>query len=44
MAELSNCPMCDTFFNFTGLREVCHNCAQKEEDMYQSGVPFFTKA
>ena len=35
MAELRNCPMCDTFFNYTGLREVCHSCAQKEEDLYQ---------
>lgn len=43
MAELRNCPMCDAFFNYTGLREVCHNCAQKEEDMYQVVYRFLRK-
>ena len=43
MAELRNCPMCDEFFNYTGLREVCHNCAQKEEDMYQVVYRFLRK-
>lgn len=43
MAELRNCPMCDSFFNYTGLREVCHNCAQKEEDMYQIVYRFLRK-
>lgn len=43
MAELRNCPMCDAFFNYTGLREVCHNCAQKEEDLYQVVYRFLRK-
>ena len=43
MAELRNCPMCGTFFNYTGLREVCHNCAQKEEDLYQVVYRFLRK-
>lgn len=43
MAELRNCPMCGTFFNYTGLREVCHNCAQKEEDLYQIVYRFLRK-
>ncbi|BAK17712.1 hypothetical protein SSIL_3289 [Solibacillus silvestris StLB046] len=43
MAELRNCPECDAFFNYTGLREVCHNCAQKEEDLYQEVYRFLRK-
>lgn len=43
MAELRNCPMCNTFFNYTGLREVCHNCAQQEEDLYQIVYRFLRK-
>lgn len=43
MAELRNCPMCQNFFNYTGLREVCHNCAQKEEEMYQVVYRFLRK-
>lgn len=43
MAELRNCPMCDEFFNYTGLREVCHKCANKEEEMYQVVYRFLRK-
>ena len=43
MAELRNCPMCDEFFNYTGLREVCHKCALKEEDLYQVVYRFLRK-
>ena len=43
MAELRSCPMCSTFFNYTGLREVCHSCAQKEEDLYQIVYRFLRK-
>lgn len=43
MAELRNCPECNAFFNYTGLREVCHNCAQKEEDLYQEVYRFLRK-
>ena len=35
--------MCSTFFNYTGLREVCHSCAQKEEDLYQIVYRFLRK-
>lgn len=43
MAEIRNCPKCDSFFNYTGLREVCHKCAQKEEDLYQEVYRFLRK-
>lgn len=43
MAELRNCPSCNVFFNYTGMREVCHNCAQKEEDQYQEVYRFLRK-
>lgn len=43
MAELRTCPICDAFFNYTGLREVCHNCASKEEEMYQVVYRFLRK-
>ncbi|MER2111885.1 MAG: TIGR03826 family flagellar region protein [Solibacillus isronensis] len=43
MAELRNCPTCNGFFNYTGMREVCHNCAQKEEDQYQEVYRFLRK-
>ena len=43
MSELRNCPTCDEFFNYTGVREVCHKCAQKEEDMYQVVYRFLRK-
>ncbi len=43
MAELRNCPNCDSFFNYTGVRDVCHNCAQKEEELYQIVYRFLRK-
>ncbi|MEC1178895.1 hypothetical protein P9B03_10400 [Metasolibacillus meyeri] len=43
MAEIRNCPECNEFFNYTGLREVCHKCAQKEEDLYQVVYRFLRK-
>jgi flagellar operon protein (TIGR03826 family) len=43
MAEIQNCPSCGDFFNFTGVRDVCHRCAQKEEDMYQIVYRFLRK-
>ena len=43
MAELRNCPICNEFFNYTGMREVCHKCAQKEEEMYQVVYRFLRK-
>lgn len=43
MAEIRNCPECNEFFNYTGLRDVCYKCAQKEEDMYQIVYRFLRK-
>src|SRR5690606_22310514 len=43
MAELRNCPSCNGFFNYTGMRDVCHNCAQIEEDQYQVVYRFLRK-
>lgn len=43
MAEIRNCPECNEFFNYTGLRDVCHKCAQKEEDLYQIVYRFLRK-
>lgn len=43
MAELRNCPRCAAFFNYTGVRDVCHNCAQQEEEMYQVVYRFLRK-
>lgn len=43
MAELRNCRGCDEFFNYTGIRDVCHKCAQKEEDLYQVVYRFLRK-
>ena len=43
MAEVRNCPSCDAFFNYTGVRDVCHSCGQKEEDMYQIVYRFLRK-
>ncbi|HWL11995.1 MAG TPA: TIGR03826 family flagellar region protein [Ureibacillus sp.] len=43
MAELKNCPSCGDFFNFTGVRDVCHKCAQKEEELYETVYRFLRK-
>lgn len=43
MAELRNCPRCDAFFNYTGIRDVCLKCAQKEEELYQIVYRFLRK-
>ena len=43
MAELRSCPSCGTFFNYTGIREVCQKCAQNEEDLYQVVYRFLRK-
>ena len=43
MAEIRNCPSCDAFFNYTGVRDVCHNCGQKEEELYQIVYRFLRK-
>jgi flagellar operon protein (TIGR03826 family) len=43
MAEIRNCPSCDAFFNYTGIRDVCHSCGQKEEELYQIVYRFLRK-
>lgn len=43
MAELRDCPKCGSFFNYTGVRDVCHKCAQDEEDLYQVVYRFLRK-
>ncbi|SOC34953.1 TIGR03826 family flagellar region protein [Ureibacillus acetophenoni] len=43
MAEIRNCPSCGEFFNYTGIRDICHKCAQNEEDMYQIVYRFLRK-
>ena len=43
MAEIRSCPQCGEFFNFTGMRDICHKCAQKEEELYQLVYRFLRK-
>ena len=43
MAELKNCPTCGNFFNYTGIREVCANCARDEEKMYEEVYRFLRR-
>lgn len=42
-AELRNCPTCNDFFNYTGIREVCVKCAQQEEKMYEEVYRFLRR-
>lgn len=42
-AELRNCPTCGTFFNYTGIREVCGKCAMDEEKMYEKVYRFLRR-
>lgn len=43
LAEIRNCPSCGEFFNYTGIRDVCYKCSQKEEEMYQIVYRFLRK-
>ena len=43
MAEVRDCPRCGDLFNYTGVRDVCHKCAQSEEEMYQIVYRFLRK-
>lgn len=38
--EIRNCPSCDKFFNYTGVRDTCAECAQKEEKLFQEVYRF----
>ncbi len=43
MAEVRQCPKCDAFFNYNGLRDVCAQCAQDEEKKYEEVYRFLRK-
>lgn len=43
MAELRNCPKCNEFFNYTGVRDICAKCARAEEEMYEVVYRFLRK-
>lgn len=42
-AEIKNCPSCGNFFNYTGIRETCVPCAQKEEKIFEEVYRFLRK-
>ena len=43
MGELRNCPSCDEFFNYTGIRDICGKCAMNEEKQYEAVYKFLRK-
>lgn len=43
MAELRECPVCKDYFNYTGIRDICHKCALKEDELYQIVYRFLRK-
>lgn len=43
MAELSNCPKCDALFVKNQFRDVCQNCYNEEEKMYETVYQFIRK-
>ncbi len=43
MGELRNCPKCNGFFNYIGVREICSKCAANEEEMYETVYRFLRK-
>lgn len=43
MAELKDCPSCGNFFNYTGIRDVCANCARDEEKLYEEVYRFLRR-
>lgn len=43
MAELKDCPTCGAFFNYTGIRDVCANCARDEEKLYEEVYRFLRR-
>lgn len=42
-AEIKNCPSCGEFFNYTGIRDTCVACAQKEEKIYEEVYRYLRK-
>lgn len=43
IAEIRNCPSCGDFFNYTGIRDLCVACAQKEEKVYEEVYRYLRK-
>lgn len=43
MAEIKDCPSCGNFFNYTGIRDVCANCARDEEKLYEEVYRFLRR-
>ena len=43
MGGLRNCPTCGEFFNYTGVRDVCHRCVKDEDEKYQIVYSFLRK-
>lgn len=43
MGEVRNCPKCNGFFNYNGIREICSKCAASEEEMYETVYRFLRK-
>lgn len=41
--EIRKCPTCDQFFNYTGIRENCAECAQKEERIFEEVYRFLRR-
>ena len=42
-AELRNCPKCNGFFNYTGIRDLCGQCVAIEEKMYEEVYRFLRR-
>ncbi|MHA6258381.1 TIGR03826 family flagellar region protein [Sporosarcina sp. CAU 1771] len=43
MADLRDCPTCGSFFNYTGIRDVCGKCAMAEERKYEEVTRFLRR-
>jgi len=43
MGELKDCPTCGSFFNYTGIRDVCGKCATNEEKLYEDVYKFLRR-
>lgn len=42
-ADIRNCPSCGDLFNYTGIRETCVKCAQKEEKVFEEVYRFLRR-
>lgn len=41
--EIRTCPTCGNFFNYTGVRDNCVECAQKEEKIFDEVYRFLRR-